>query len=537
MPSDDRSSTLQVPAEGLPPAGRTTREPLAATLFAFVLAFLVVTAAGRIDNVDTQHVLATTSSLLQDGDFDIRNNLDRVLPALVSSDRHGRVFAHWNVGTTAVQVPFYLVGAAAAGLVQRLGWSAPPAYVREFSVSFVSPVFGALTVLVFYGLGRWLGIARRPAAITSLVVLLASLLWPYSKSSYLEIVQAFFLTGAAWSLGRLADDRTRDVRNAGAAGLCLAGLLLMKIAFAVLLPVLLAYPLLRRRATPGRAWSAATALALAGPVAAAAAGTLVFNALRFGDPLVTGYSEAFTMRIHEGFAFQLVSFQQGLFLYSPVVVLALLAATLVPAPRRAFVGWLLAIALVHVMLYSAHHLWRVNGWGPRYLVPILPLLLVPLFFLCASWGRLGRGLRAGAAGVIALSFALQLPPFLNAFDQYWVLEAELRSGPLPPAEGRAPPVLVLPKLLAPKLAGRPAVYDAREFGAAEPLRIDHTVHPGLRSLNFWFVYAAEALHSRLPYAAAAAGLLLTGWLGWRLAATLRAPNELRHTAGPQGSSP
>ena len=82
-------------------------------------------------------------------------------------------------------------------------------------------------------------------------------------------------------------------------------------------------------------------------------------------------------------------------------------------------------------------------------------------------------------------------------------------------------MIVLPRLLAPKLVGRPAVYDAAAFGGPPGLRIDHTRYPGLRALNFWFVYAADALGTAIPYSVALLGILAAAWAALRLFGALR----------------
>lgn len=467
------------------------------------------------------HVLASTSSLLEDGDFDIQNNIVQVLPVTVSTDRRGRVFTHWNLGTTLIHVPFQLGGTVVAQLAQAVGAAVPLDYAREFAASFLSPLFGALTTVAFYAIGRTLSVPARPAAATALTALFASLLWPYSKSAYLEIVQTFFLTAGTLFLLRWAERRSSDGRNALAAGVSLGALLLLKVAFAVLVPVLVAYPLFRRfRELPGPALRRSAAAFVVPPVLAALA-TLAFNAARFGNPFETGYSEPWSLNVLAGIHFQLLSPQQGLFLYSPIVALSVLSVSAIPRERRAPVLWLLAVVLVHLALYGVHQLLRVNGWGPRYLVPVVPLLLVPLFFLFERFGRMRRLARIGVVAVSAASVAVQLIPFFNPFDQYHVLEAELRSTPTPPAEGRLPPVTVLPRLLAPKLVGRPAVYDAAAFGGPPGLRIDHTRYPGLRALNFWFVYAADALGTAIPYSVALLGILAAAWAALRLFGALR----------------
>ncbi len=108
-------------------------------------------------------------------------------------------------------------------------------------------------------------------------------------------------------------------------------------------------------------------------------GLLYFNFIRFGSLSETGYTEEILFREPWVGAFGLLfSPGRGLFIYAPLLLLLFFG--LRPAwsrlPRLYF--WLIAaLCLSYWLFYGSWFAWGgAWGWGPRFLLPILPLLMV-----------------------------------------------------------------------------------------------------------------------------------------------------------------
>jgi hypothetical protein len=108
-------------------------------------------------------------------------------------------------------------------------------------------------------------------------------------------------------------------------------------------------------------------------------GLMYFNIIRFGSLTETGYTQE--IRFDEpwiGVFGLLFSPGRGLFIYAPITVLLFLG--LRPAwqrlPRLYF--WLIgSISLCYLAFYGSWFAWGGPwGWGPRFLLPILPLLML-----------------------------------------------------------------------------------------------------------------------------------------------------------------
>jgi hypothetical protein len=109
---------------------------------------------------------------------------------------------------------------------------------------------------------------------------------------------------------------------------------------------------------------------------------------------------------------------RGLFIFSPVLLLALIALWRRPAPLSRS-GWsaLTGVPLSLLILYSGYPNWH-GGWsvGPRYLVPAMPFLAMAIAFLSATWIE---SLLAGAA-IAAVALTSLTFPFPDlSFDIPW----------------------------------------------------------------------------------------------------------------------
>jgi hypothetical protein len=108
-------------------------------------------------------------------------------------------------------------------------------------------------------------------------------------------------------------------------------------------------------------------------------GLLYFNLVRFGSLTETGYSREILFRKPWVGAFGLLfSPGRGLFIYAPLMLLLFFG--LRPAWRRLprLYFWLIvSICLCYWLFYGSWFAWGGTwGWGPRFLLPILPLIMI-----------------------------------------------------------------------------------------------------------------------------------------------------------------
>jgi hypothetical protein len=126
-----------------------------------------------------------------------------------------------------------------------------------------------------------------------------------------------------------------------------------------------------------------------------AAGLLVlalFNWIRFGSVFNFGYAnEGFTSNIFLGSFGILLSPGRSLFVYSPILILAIPGAQLLYKKEKALTLICLWTVLSYVILIASWHSWEGGwSWGSRLLTPIVPILgflIAPV--IESAWGRKG----------------------------------------------------------------------------------------------------------------------------------------------------
>lgn len=385
----------------------------------------------RVFAGDEPHYLVILNSLLAGGDLDLRDDYAAVHRGGLQAGRlsRGSALAHhsvWTVGGQLVQwwnlyevaapawqhdaeghpVPTLRTGAS--DTPDHPEYSSHPAALAFYVLPFAAVARAALgadavestALLCVFAmtvaamlLFRWLlGALTRDRFVANLVtsvVFLATPLWHYSRVLFCEGPLALCAVGAY----AFAIRRDRGL----ASGCFLACGMLMKPPFALLaLPLLAAF--LRRRHVR------AAAELIAAPAVAAAV-FLFLDDRMFGGPFVTSQS-FIAADPFVGALGLLASPAHGLALVAPVALLALVAWPRFwreQPPARVLAQ---GVCLYFVVM-ATFHTWN-GGWcyGPRYIVPILPLALAPLVLWAEPLTRGGRRARLTIAALCVASVGI-----------------------------------------------------------------------------------------------------------------------------------
>jgi hypothetical protein len=437
-----------------------------------VAAVLALTAddrhAGKVS--DGRQVIGTALAMAETGGIGLAKGAPRTV------DRGDDAVSRYGLGTSLAQLP-------AAFLA--------PSVERSLGPGTSQPLFLlAPFVAVLLAAGAAGGTARLAGASpagTFLAVLLAGLgspLGAYASSDFSEPLQAAALGGTlALALAASRASGAASTRLAAAAGAAAGFAVLLKSSLASVSPLLL-LPIAAPSALRGRRLLAG-ALGAALPL-----GTwLTLEIVRFGAPFAGYGGEGFTHPLADGLWRLVVGPNRGLLLFFPAAALA--AAGLFralgargDAPLRLAAVASLGASVVLLATAASWWAWHgVGGWGPRLLVPTIPLL-APWAALVA--GRFADRPRRAVAGV---SILLNLPPLLvhpSLVDTYVAnarrpvltvdlerevpriaIEADERGRPSVPPDQvlatvpEAAPHLVYPWYFAATLAGGPEAVAAR----------------------------------------------------------------------------
>ena len=371
-------------------------------LFAFFQSLYALTASGNIFRVpDEFESYFQVEHFVDAGDLSVPQTLTLQRPVV----ENGRViYGNLFFGKVAADgKPYAPYGplssllalghhAAARGLAWVLGIERRPPpdamgwlYFVAGLTSLATSTAAALAVLGFYRASLALGSSPRMALQLSCVVGGATVLWPYGTVFFSEAFLAAAFVWAAALLLEARSGRSAGWRSAGAAVLLgVAGL--TKPTALVVAPAFIAAVL----AEPGLANRFRIALLLA--VGAGAAGMFhaVWNFQRFGHPMDFGYDWAETIptvpyrpfaldELPRGLFVLLLSPGKSLFVWAPALFLVLFRMRSLWESHRGLAVGLLVSAVTGLLFYGAY-MFPEGGYahGPRHLVPIIPLLLLPL---------------------------------------------------------------------------------------------------------------------------------------------------------------
>lgn len=486
----------------------------------FFLGLYGLTFHGYVDVEDTEVCYQAVANLVDHGSLAIPDTeRGRAIVAAGFYVARGADGAHYPIYPLLqllLLVPGFVLGRAVSGLAAER----PDEVVRLVFTS-VDVLAGALLCLCVFGLGRRLGQSPRIAAVTALVAGTCTMLWAYAQGTFVDPWLALCTAASALCLlsARLPPDG--PLRRALPL-LLLAGLLhglgaqLRPGAYLLLLPVLW---FVRHGGVR------AVALFLL-PVALLAVLVPWLDGAVFGRPPATGLAghaarnapvptSSWTLSLLG----LLASDGRGLFTLSPVLLLGALAWPRLrrTAPRAAWLiaGQLLVLALFFAAFDGWHGGWC---WGPRYLLPTVPLLAA----LVGCWlARRGVWRRALALGLVAASLGIQVLSVAVPHRIYLVVatssDAHLDQFVY---YSRYSPVLAHARILAHKLRGEPDVYslqglfgldDATAIAVDEVPRVEVNRH----SAGFWhfaWVRVHEKGHAVAAWIAAlgSAGAMAVG---------------------------
>jgi hypothetical protein len=399
-------------------------------LLIFLLSILLLLAGGRLAPRDEETTYRMTANLVERGQLTLTQQDFTVAPQPYAAflpqaaprtqattwtvpGPAGRLYPLYTHAQSLLQIPLYLIGRLAGGASLNL---ASVAWTR-FMVSLLNPIVIALTgwLIALFG-SRW-GFSARLSIGLGVMYSLGTLAVVYTHTNFSDPLLALLLTLAAYSAYRAGEDRRG--RWLLLTGIALGLALYLRERALIWLPLYLGYLLFTCRARTMRHW-----LAVLVPIGCGALALALWNSVRFGSPVVIGYASwvadtGFEAPIVVGLFGLLISPGKGLLLYNPIAWLGFIGLFAMLRRRRAEAIFFLSFMVVTLGFYARYNFWTGGwNWGPRYLLPLLPFLLLA----AGDWvhAHPTRRRRSLLIGLCALTLVLNLPALLVDQSRYLV---------------------------------------------------------------------------------------------------------------------
>ncbi len=324
-----------------------------------------------------------------------------------------RYYAPYGIGHALYSVPFYMLGRAADHFTEgSIGRSES---VRKAGMTLGSVVAAAISVWLMFWFAFALTGRSGPSVMTALSLGCATALWPYAKFGFNAPLATLCVLAAVYAAWHGA--RSRQVHTLVLSGVGIGVALLVRHELVLIsLPIALWLVL---ESWPDWRRALRQISMVATPAVVAVVITGYYNWIRFGNVFDTGYLRDHTAgfsSFFEGALGLLFSPGGSLFLYSPLLILGAVALYELTRHDRNLGILLGGVSLVMFCFYASLEHWDADrSYGPRYLLPLAPMLCLPLvrWFACTTGDMRRRAVIIG----LALSFMVQLPGVLVDFSK------------------------------------------------------------------------------------------------------------------------
>ncbi|MBI5564946.1 MAG: hypothetical protein HY870_08630 [Chloroflexi bacterium] len=419
---------------------RTERISYPLWLLIFLLTVLLLTASGRLAPQDEETTYRTTANLIEYGRWTITAQTIIVepqaypgfLPQVASREllttwavpgRDGQLYPQFAPGQSLVAIPLYLIG--------RLFGGAPSlsaVLLTRFTTSLFNPILIALTGWLLALFAARLNFSPRLSMAVGLAYALGSMALPYTRTYFGEPLIAFMIVLAAYALYRVKAERIDRVdidRWLLVSGSALAIAIFARERSAIMVPAFLIYT----ASIIGREWRRWVLWLLPTAIVGLLIGLM--NWSRYGSPLIFGFSAlqhtTFNTPLLLGLYGLLLSPGKGLLFYNPIVWAGLIGLVSMWRRRRAEAVLLILIIVAEIGFFAVYEFWTGGwNWGPRYILPIVPLLILA----AGAWVQANptRVRRASVGALIVIGVAVNLPAVVVDHSRYLVEFGERDPG-------------------------------------------------------------------------------------------------------------
>ena len=376
-------------------------------------------SSGHFENPDAHLRLSQAFSIVNHGSFQLADEVGNVSHGNISVNRHGERYSVYGPGQILLFTPGAIIAENTADRT-TIG----PHYIAELINSFLGLAVHFLTAFGIFLAAKEIGRSQSEAVCLSLIFAVATFNLPSSRDGYEHTYEAFFII-FSYAIAILYSNRVKISPEDKAQHLLIISGFLLGVGMLFRPTTVLALPGLLLICGNLRGATKIFAGLLPGIVLLG-----LYNALRFGDPLETGYQQAWlvanpglvnTFDLSQMLSQSLYlwgSQGKGMLFFSPILLALLLQPFSIWRKNPSIMGSVLLTAFLYTLFYGANFAWHGSAWswGPRYLIPLTPLLvlLLPLPSRSSLAGY-------ATAGLTIFSLAIQLGAVITNYKRHLLL--------------------------------------------------------------------------------------------------------------------
>lgn len=350
----------------------------------------------------TDSTLSSTLSLVDKGTFIVDDYVKEGCKQTTGCDYsyyNSHFYSGYAPGMTLLAVPLYIISKPLFYLIPHNFLGYPDNQMKLIFLNFLATIFissllSALMTIMVYDITQYFTKNKYHRLISSLVLSFGTLLFIYSTEYYDGTVSTFFIFLSFYLLFKIKNNQEKIISSKllFLAGLCAGFSVFLK--YHQIIPVLFLSIYLLTFLRNKKILYFLAGLIVPGIL------LLGYHQLIYGNPLDTPYKHRmndFALNtVSTGF-YQIVgpefksiyglsfSPEKGLFLYMPILLLSLIGLFYMFKERNyTKEAILILIFFFGLFLFNSSLVdssWQGNcSFGPRYLIPFLPFLALPLVF-------------------------------------------------------------------------------------------------------------------------------------------------------------
>lgn len=382
-------------------------------LFIFLFFIYLFTAQGNnINSSDQQEVrFETTRSIVEKGELAIPDGMG-------VKGNYGKDYSWYGIGQPIIAIPFYITGKFLEG-----------AEGAEGTVSLINQTAIALSGVILFLFIIDIGYSKKTALTVTFFYAFGTVAWPYSKHPFDHPIEMLSVLLAVFCAHLFVKTRAKRYLLLSSISLGFAFLTRPPAVFA-LPPILILLTfsrltdLKKEDVFAGIRDCAVYSMAFLPFVAV----QLWYNYARFGSIYETGIT---LMAVKAGIDFFsgtplltglagfLYSPGKGFFYYSPIAILIFLSIRGFYNRYAGLSICIIGISVSYLLFLSRNIYWHGDWcWGPRYLLVIAPLLMIPVAdFVERVDGKLSKG---AVIILFGISICVQIIGVSIDFSRYFV---------------------------------------------------------------------------------------------------------------------